>query len=322
MPDTRGIIKAVPRNRCRARSARKLILETEPPRLHLKSRHLSQRQTRHDIWTTADESKTAPRRAQAEPIGRRHRAAVPPAIRPANCSPRRSTTSSRTSSMTPRAPTSGCCCSSPIMPQASNNLGCVLQAQGKLSEASARFAQALTLMPQLFDQFQRRLRHAGRGVAADRRSHARRRSRPGRSGCRRINCSAARACRDRRAIPCCSACCSRSRSATSSSSACSRRCAPRCSPAAERRDPDDGVLAFCCALAKQCFINEYVFATTPDEDAQVERLKAALGDAIASGARYLANAARRARDVSAAACAARRGRAAGANLAAGGRCGC
>ena len=38
--------------------------------------------------------------------------------------------------------------------QASNNLGCVLQAQGKLSEASARFAQALTLMPQLFDQFQ------------------------------------------------------------------------------------------------------------------------------------------------------------------------
>ena len=44
------------------------------------------------------------------------------------------------------------------------------------------------------------------------------------------------------------------------------------------------MLAFCCALAKQCFINEYVFATTPDEDAQIDRLKATLGDAIASGA--------------------------------------
>ena len=37
--------------------------------------------------------------------------------------------------------------------EASNNLGCVLHAQGKLNEASARFAQSLTLMPQLFEQF-------------------------------------------------------------------------------------------------------------------------------------------------------------------------
>ena len=29
------------------------------------------------------------------------------------------------------------------------------------------------------------------------------------------------------------------------------------------------VLGFACALARQCFINEYVFATTPEEDAQV-----------------------------------------------------
>jgi 2-polyprenyl-3-methyl-5-hydroxy-6-metoxy-1,4-benzoquinol methylase len=39
----------------------------------------------------------------------------------------------------------------------------------------------------------------------------------------------------------------------------------------------DTVLGFACALARQCFINEYVFASTPDEDAQVERLKHALG---------------------------------------------
>jgi len=42
------------------------------------------------------------------------------------------------------------------------------------------------------------------------------------------------------------------------------------------------VLGFACTLARQCFINEYVFATTPDEDAQVERLKRTLGDNVAS----------------------------------------
>jgi hypothetical protein len=30
----------------------------------------------------------------------------------------------------------------------------------------------------------------------------------------------------------------------------------------------DNVLCFCCALAKQCFINEYVFATTHEEAEQ------------------------------------------------------
>ncbi|MGA7518391.1 MAG: methyltransferase [Pseudolabrys sp.] len=32
----------------------------------------------------------------------------------------------------------------------------------------------------------------------------------------------------------------------------------------------DPILGFACALARQCFINEYVFATTPDEDVQLE----------------------------------------------------
>jgi 2-polyprenyl-3-methyl-5-hydroxy-6-metoxy-1,4-benzoquinol methylase len=49
------------------------------------------------------------------------------------------------------------------------------------------------------------------------------------------------------------------------------------------RPISETVLGFACALAKQCFINEYVFATTPDEEVQVERLKHALG-ASASGA--------------------------------------
>jgi len=37
---------------------------------------------------------------------------------------------------------------------------------------------------------------------------------------------------------------------------------------------DDTALAFCCMLARQCFINEYVFATTPNEESRVERIKA------------------------------------------------
>src|SRR5574340_629681 len=37
--------------------------------------------------------------------------------------------------------------------QACNNLGCVLQAQGKLGEASACFARSIALVPQLLDQF-------------------------------------------------------------------------------------------------------------------------------------------------------------------------
>ncbi len=43
-------------------------------------------------------------------------------------------------------------------------------------------------------------------------------------------------------------------------------------------------LAFCSALARQCFINEYVFAVTPDETEQLNRLKRAVDEALAQGA--------------------------------------
>src|SRR5689334_12514213 len=45
---------------------------------------------------------------------------------------------------------------------------------------------------------------------------------------------------------------------------------------------DDTVLGFACALAKQCFINEYVFATTPEEDARVADLRSKLAGALAT----------------------------------------
>ncbi len=48
--------------------------------------------------------------------------------------------------------------------------------------------------------------------------------------------------------------------------------------AAGGRTPSDAELIFCCAVAKQCFVNEYVFATTPEEDAQLARLGATLAE--------------------------------------------
>jgi SAM-dependent methyltransferase len=47
---------------------------------------------------------------------------------------------------------------------------------------------------------------------------------------------------------------------------------------------EQDALAFYCALARQCFINEYVFAATPDESEHAAKLKDALVAAIAAGA--------------------------------------
>jgi SAM-dependent methyltransferase len=54
--------------------------------------------------------------------------------------------------------------------------------------------------------------------------------------------------------------------------------------AADRRDMDDDALTFCAALARQCFINEYVFAVDPAEQDALEKLRAAVSDALARNA--------------------------------------
>lgn len=46
-------------------------------------------------------------------------------------------------------------------------------------------------------------------------------------------------------------------------------------------DSDDDTIAFCAALAQQCFINEYVFLVTPDESEALARLGAIIADALA-----------------------------------------
>jgi Flp pilus assembly protein TadD/SAM-dependent methyltransferase len=47
---------------------------------------------------------------------------------------------------------------------------------------------------------------------------------------------------------------------------------------------DPATLEFCCALARQCFINEYVYALDADEAAEAGRLREAVEKAIGSGA--------------------------------------
>jgi SAM-dependent methyltransferase/tetratricopeptide (TPR) repeat protein len=164
--------------------------------------------------------------------------------------------------------------------QANNNLGIVLLAQGKAHEASARFAQALTLMPQLLEQYQ--------GVCATLAAVL-----PPLGDAVRKTMAAwpqrlpADQWRDRAGLAAMAAdplllCLLQSipvRDVVLERTLTSLRAALL---AAAGENVDHGVLGFCCALAKQCFINEYAFATTPEEDAEVGRLKAALADALGS----------------------------------------
>ena len=160
-----------------------------------------------------------------------------------HCSPKPNACNSRTNSTTPRASTSACCCSSPTTPRPATISAVVLLAQGKLQRSLGAFRAALALMPQLFEQLQRRLPDARRGLAADRRGHAARGrglAEPtdadqllGSAGLRRDRRRPLLLCMLQSVPP-----------ATSGSSSFSRRCAPRCSTgagnAAGRRRP--GVL--------------------------------------------------------------------------------
>src|SRR4029079_12980365 len=49
---------------------------------------------------------------------------------------------------------------------------------------------------------------------------------------------------------------------------------------------EDGLLRFCSALARQCFINEYVFDTTREELEKLDRMRERLVRAMASGGAF------------------------------------
>lgn len=162
----------------------------------------------------------------------------------------------------------------PTHAEASNNLGRVLQAQGKTHEASAQYAHALTLMPQLFDQFAGIL---GTLVAlrpllgeALRKAVT---AWPQRLGIADLLDKDGFAAVAGDPLLLCLL------EATPVQDVALERLltmmrAALLTQAANDSSITDETLHFLCALARQCFINEYVFATTPDEDARVAALQA------------------------------------------------
>jgi len=171
--------------------------------------------------------------------------------------------------------------------EACNNLGCVLLAQGKRDAAGPWFARALVLMPQLFDEFASvgamlvAVNPAlGEGMKSAVGAWPRRlpaRDLLGPAGFEAIRADAllrgvlaSTTIRD----------VNLERLLTSIRLDILRMA----SDAATGDGVEDNILGFCCALAKQCFINEYVFATTQEEAEQAERLKQKLVEALAQGA--------------------------------------
>lgn len=150
--------------------------------------------------------------------------------------------------------------------EASNNLGCVLQAQGKLAEASACFAQALTLIPQLADDFpglsaalHSVLPPIGAAMVRAEAAWPRRLSLDELFGADALASIAADPFLLRILAT-----------------------APVRDIAFERMltslrrallEHADAPIDLTCALARQCFLNEYVFASTPEEDARAAELK-------------------------------------------------
>jgi SAM-dependent methyltransferase len=171
--------------------------------------------------------------------------------------------------------------------EACNNLGCVLLAQGKHDAARGWFERALLLLPQLFDDFASVTAmlvavNPALGESMKRAAGAWPRRLPARDLlgspgfeaicadtllCRVLESTTIRDVGLERPLTCI------------------RLDVLRiASDAATGEGVEDAVLGFCCALAKQCFINEYVFATTPEEAEQAERLKQKLIEALTQGA--------------------------------------
>ena len=172
--------------------------------------------------------------------------------------------------------------------EAHNNLGCVLLAQGKRDAASACFERALVLVPQLFDDFASvsALLVAVNAALGEGMTRAAR-AWPQRLPARELLGSAGfeAVCADvlfRRVLE----------STTIRDVNLERLLTSirldllrMAGDAAAGDGVEDNVLGFCCVLAKQCFINEYVFATTPEEAAQSEQLKHKLLEALAQGSK-------------------------------------
>ncbi len=166
--------------------------------------------------------------------------------------------------------------------EACNNLGRVLQTQGKPKEASIYYARAIVLMPQLLNQYAAicatlfallpELNDALQRQAAAAPKQLTEAELFGNNGLAAIvadpllrHLLQSTPVRD---VPF-------ERLLTSLRSS-------FLSDAIAAKAVSENVLSFACVLAKQCFINEYVFATTPDEDSRAADLRNALGRALAT----------------------------------------
>jgi SAM-dependent methyltransferase len=168
--------------------------------------------------------------------------------------------------------------------EASNNLGCLLLAQGKRAAASACFERALMLLPQLFDDFDSVAAmllavNPQLGEAVKRAASAWPQRLPPRD---LLGAS------DFAAI-CADALLRRLLESTTVRDVGLERLLTSFRLEFLRAAADgtqagglaDEILEFCGVLAKQCFINEYIFATTPEEAEQAQRLAQMLVDALA-----------------------------------------
>jgi SAM-dependent methyltransferase len=165
--------------------------------------------------------------------------------------------------------------------EAHNNLGCVLLVEGKPKEAAVHFVRSLTLLPQLCDDFASIAAllaevNPALGEACKQAAEAwpARLPSPGLSGLAAdvllrhvLRSTPVRDLALERLL---------------TSIRFSVLQAARQAGGNDRIDED--LLGFCGALAQQCFINEYVFATTTEEAKEAEQLKDSLAEAITAGA--------------------------------------
>jgi len=172
--------------------------------------------------------------------------------------------------------------------EAHNNLGCVLLAQGKRDAAGACFERALVLVPQLFDDFA----SVSALVVAVNPALGEGMTRAAGAWPRRLPVRELLGSAGFEAV-CADVLFRRVLESTTIREVNLERLLTSirldllrmASDTAAGDGVEDNVLGFCCALAKQCFINEYVFATTPEEAAQSERLKQKLLEARAQGSK-------------------------------------
>ena len=167
--------------------------------------------------------------------------------------------------------------------EACNNLACLLLAQGKRDAASRYFERALILLPQLFDDFDSVVEmlvavNPCLGEGMKRAASARPRPLPTRA---LSGSSFAATYADALLRHVLESTIIRNvdleRLLTSIRAEFLRFTAD----GGNIRNLDDDAVAFCCVLAKQCFINEYVFAITPEEAEHAERLRQKLVEALA-----------------------------------------